>query len=77
MKDKIEDFLKKYKISGLFYIPGRGTFAIWENDKDKLLVLEHASIELGARKKIIEKEINKIVSDLSTDNDTIRQRYVG
>jgi hypothetical protein len=78
MKDKIEEFLTKNKISGLFYIPGRGTFSMFDNDKDKLLLLEHARIELVAREKLIEKEANAMIAILSNESKTkSTQGYVG
>ena len=43
---KIENFLMKYKISGIIQIPRWGAFSMFFNSTDRLIVLEHAKDEL-------------------------------
>lgn len=52
----ILDFFKKYKISGIFRLPNVGTFTYFSSEADKLLILEHAKIELKLKKIQLDEE---------------------
>ena len=49
--DILEKFLKKHKISGIFFIPGYGSATIFKNEIDKLVVLNHSQLELDVEKE--------------------------
>lgn len=59
--DTLEKFLKKHKISGIFFVPNYGSATIFKNDLDKLAVLDHAKLELDVEKKKRIDEVNKRV----------------
>ena len=55
--DEIQRFFDKHKISALMRLPYTATISIYHSDADKLLILEHAKIELALQKKLIENEV--------------------
>ena len=60
----LEKFLKKHKISGIFFIPDYGSASIFKNDLDKLAVLDHAQLERDVDK---EKRIEEVSSRVRKD----------
>lgn len=78
---EVEQFVKKYNISGIFLIPDIGTFSIFKTLSDKLLLLEQAQIEIAIRQQLVKKEAMVRASEHTSDIITpIKQKevtYVG
>ena len=73
-KDKlkeVEDFLEEHNISGIIRIPDYGTFSMFANPGDKLLILEHAQIEVDISKELRMNEVNCRINE---ENNKISQR---
>jgi hypothetical protein len=75
----ILDFFKKYKLSGIFRLPKVGTFTYFSSEADKLLVLEHAKIELKLKKLQLDEEaLNKFLKKIEPSKDPETNRsYLG
>ncbi len=69
----IEKLFKKYQLSGLITIPQQGTFSLFASEGEKLILLQHAKIEL----KKIDLEIEALASYTQSDNlKSIKPNYV-
>ena len=71
-----EVFFKKYKISGIFFIPGYGSATIFRNDVDKLVILDHASLEQDVENKKREDEIKHRIANEISIYDSPIPKYI-
>lgn len=76
----ILDFFKKYKLSGIFRLPKIGTFTYYSSEADKLLVLEHAKLELKIKKIQLDHEaLNKFFDKIEPNKESENKNmsYIG
>ncbi len=64
----IEKFLTKYSISGVMYVPGQGSFSLYKNSNDKLVVLDHCKSELLLHDMTMKQEARE-----KLDNTTLEE----
>lgn len=55
----IEKFLTKYNVSGIMYVPGQGSFSLYKNTNDKLIVLDHSKSELMLHDMTMKQEVRE------------------
>ena len=72
-----EEFLKKNKISGIFFIPGYGSVTIFRNEVDKLVILDHANLEQEVENKKREDEIKHRIANEICSKTILNPKYIG
>lgn len=79
-KEVISEFLNTHKLSGMFLIPGEGTFSYFNKEIDRLLILEHAKIELISHDRELEQEAENAINEKrrynSKDKTQDRPSYI-
>lgn len=76
----LEIFLKKHKISGVFFVPDYGSAAIFRNELGKLAVLDHAQLEIDIDVEKKQEEVKiRVRNELSkcAESKINQIRYIG
>ena len=72
--------LKQANISAIMQIPEFGTIAFFENDADKVLVLDHANTEMLCQQKLREEQARQWALNSMTNSKKEKKKelkYIG